>query len=100
MKGEDFVGPQAPIIVEICTQLGITISPEAILQSQQMLLVAQQLQAAAEAEEQAAGGSGDTKHGGKLAQQESLSKHASDQTGGMQGVGGTAAMGAPGGMLQ
>lgn len=28
-KGDDFVGPQAPIVLEICQQLGIAISPEA-----------------------------------------------------------------------
>jgi hypothetical protein len=97
VKGEDFVAPQAPIIVEICTQLGLKISPEAVMQSQQLLLQAQQLAAAAEAEQEAQ--QGDTKHGGKLAPQESLSKHAADRTGGMQGSGATAPMGA-GGMVQ
>lgn len=42
----------------------------------------------------------DTAHGGKVAQQESLSKHASDATGGMQNTGMPAAMGAAGGMIQ
>jgi hypothetical protein len=64
-----------------------------------MLLQAEQM-AAAQAQEQAAL-KGDTKHGGKLAQQASLSKHHADETGAMQGIGGTpAAMGAPGGQLQ
>ncbi len=42
----------------------------------------------------------ETEHGGKVAQQESLSKHASDESGGMQGTGMPAAMGAGGGFLQ
>jgi hypothetical protein len=96
-KGEDLVAPQAPIVIEILQQLGVKISPEAVSQSQGMLLQAQQLAAAQAAEE--AQQAGDTKHGGKLAPQESLSKHAADQTGGMQGLGGTAAL-APGGMVQ
>jgi hypothetical protein len=42
-----------------------------------------------------------TEHGGKLAPQESLSKHSADLTGGLQGIGGAPApMGAPGGHLQ
>lgn len=97
-KGEDLVGPQAPIVLEIAQQLGIQVSPEAVMQSQQLLLTAQQEAAAAEAEAQAQ--DGDPRHGGKLAGQESLSKHHADQTGGMQGIGGQAALGAAGGMLQ
>jgi hypothetical protein len=98
IKMEDFVLPQGPITAEIAQQLGITISPTAILQSQQLLLNAQQEAEAAAAEEQAQKGS--EKHGGKVAQQESLSKHASDLTGGMQNTGAPAAMGGGGGMLQ
>jgi len=99
-KGEDLVGPQAPIVLEILQQQGIQISPAAVQQSQGMLLQAEQM-AAAQAQEQANKPGGDTKHGGKLAQQESLSKHHADNTGAMQGIGGApAAMGKPGGMLQ
>jgi hypothetical protein len=94
-KGEDLVAPQAPIVIEILMQLGLKISPEAVQQSQGMLLQAQQLAAAQEQEAAA-----DTKHGGKTAEAESLSKHHADESGGMQGLGGQAAMGAPGGMLQ
>jgi hypothetical protein len=82
-------------VIEILQQQGIQISPEAVQQSQGMLLQAEQLAAQQAAEAQA-----NTKHGGKLAPQESLSKHAADQTGGMQGTGAPAAMGAPGGQLQ
>jgi hypothetical protein len=95
-KGEDFVGPQAPLVLEALQQLGLKFSPEAVMQSQQMLLQAQQL-AAAEAAEQE-GQKGATEHGGKLAQQESLSKHAADQTGAMQGIGGAAMPMGAGGM--
>jgi hypothetical protein len=97
-KGDDLVGPQAPIVLEILQQQGIKITPEAVLQSQQLLLNAQQEAAAAAAE--AEGQKGSEKHGGKVAQQESLSKHASDLTGGMQNTGAPAAMGGAGGMLQ
>jgi hypothetical protein len=97
-KGEDLVAPQAPIVIEILTQLGLKISPEAVLQSQQLLLNAQQEAAAAEAE--AEGQPGDTTHGGKQPQSESLSKHHADLTGGMQNTGAPAAMGGAGGMLQ
>jgi hypothetical protein len=97
-KGEDLVAPQAPIVIEILTQLGLKISPEAVLQSQQLLLNAQQEAAAAEAE--AEGQAGDTTHGGKQPQSESLSKHHADLTGGMQNTGAPAAMGGAGGMLQ
>lgn len=97
-KGEDLIGPQAPIVLEILAQQGIQVSPGAVALSQGMLLQAQQLAAAEAAEQEAQGG--DTKHGGKVAQQESLSKHAADQTGGMQNTGMPAAMGAAGGMIQ
>jgi hypothetical protein len=93
-KGEDLIAPQAPMVVEILAQLGVTISPQAIQQAQGLLLQAEAL-AAEQAQAEA-----DTKHGGKVPQQESLSKHASDQTGGMQNTGAPAAMGQGGGYLQ
>jgi hypothetical protein len=86
-KGEDLVGPQAPIVCEIAQQLGIKISPEAIKLSQQMLLQAQELAKAEEAEQEASKG-GDTAHGGKVAPMETLDKHAADAPMGMQGLGG------------
>jgi hypothetical protein len=98
-KGEDLVAPQAPIVLEIAAQLGITIKPETVQLAQALLAQSQQLALAA-GDGGDTPGAGDPRHGGKLLQQESLSKHAADQTGGMQGVGGTAQMGAPGGMLQ
>jgi hypothetical protein len=98
-KGEDLIGPQAPIVIEILQQQGITISPQNVQLSQAMLLQSQAMAAQAATEENA-GAEGKTEHGGKMAQQESLSKHQSEISGGMQGVGGQAAMGAPGGQLQ
>jgi hypothetical protein len=98
-KGEDLIGPQAPIVIEILQQQGITISPQNVQLSQAMLQQSQALAAQVQAEENA-GAPGKTAHGGKLPQQESLSKHASDVTGGMQGTGATAPMGAGGGHLQ
>jgi hypothetical protein len=96
-KGEDLVAPQAPIVLEIAAQLGLKVSPEMVMLSQQMFLQAQQLAQAEAAEQEAQKGS--EKHGGKVAQQESLSKHASDVTGGMQNTGAPAALGAAGGQL-
>jgi hypothetical protein len=98
-KGEDLIGPQAPIVIEILQQQGITISPQNVQLSQAMLAQSQALAAQVQAEDNA-GAPGKTAHGGKLPQQESLSKHASDKTGGMQGTGATAPMGAGGGHLQ
>jgi hypothetical protein len=93
------IGPQAPIVIEILQQQGITISPQNVQLSQAMLQQSLMLAAQAGAAEDAQA-EGNTQHGGKLPQQENLSKHAADKTGGMQGVGGTAAMGAAGGHLQ
>jgi hypothetical protein len=103
-KGEDFIGPQAPIVIEILQQQGITISPQNVQLSQAMLQQSLMLAAQAGDKDDEGGGSGGaapaTAHGGKLAQQESLSKHASDQTGALQGVGGApGAMGGAGGHL-
>jgi hypothetical protein len=97
-KGEDLVAPQAPIVIEILTQLGIKISPQAVMQSQQLLLNAQQVAAAEAAEAEAQPGA--TKHGGKQPQSESLSKHHADLTGNIQNTSGAGAMGATGGGLQ
>ena len=91
-KGEDVVAAQAPIVVELLTQLGFKISPTAVAQSQQMLATANQMAADAEAAEQAP----DTAHGGKLAPMESLDKHQGDSGLGMQGLGGVATGGAGG----
>ena len=98
-KGEDLVGPQAPIVLEIMQQGGITISPTAVQQSQGLLLTQQQMQAAAEAEK-AAKKEGDTRHGGMLPAVEPLSKHAADRTGAMQGIGGQPTPFGAGGSVQ
>jgi hypothetical protein len=97
-KGEDLVGPQAVIVLGIAEQLGIKIDPAWVTISQQALASAQALEA--EAAEAKGKPESDTQHGGKLAPQESLSKHAADQTGGMQNTGAPAALGAGGGYLQ
>jgi hypothetical protein len=99
IKMEDFVLPQGPITVEIAQQLGLKISPAAIQQSQGLALQAQQLAKAQAAEAALQKQSGQQPHGGKVAQMEGLSKHAVDQTGGMQGTGSPAASGAGGGIM-
>lgn len=91
-KGDDVVSPQAPIVVELLQQLGFKISPQAVQQSQGLLLQQQQLDAAAAAEA-SAGGTPDTAHGGKLPQMASLDKHAAQDGLGMQGVGGVTPQG-------
>ncbi len=98
IKMEDFVLPQAPFTCGIAEQLGLKIDPSWVTISQAMQQASLELAAQAEAKDAEASGS--DKHGGKVAQQESLSKHASDQTGGMQNTGAPAAMGGGGGMLQ
>jgi hypothetical protein len=98
-KGEDLVGPQAPIVLGIAEQLGLTIDPSWVALSQAMLQQSMELAAQADADKANGGAAGDTKHGGKLAQQPSLSKHAADLTGNMQGSGQPAPLGA-GGMIQ
>ncbi len=101
LRGEDLnpLMPQFPILIEVLGQCGIKISPEAIAKAQaaaqtQMLMG----QVAAQADPQ--GGTGpETAHGGAVPPQESLSKHQADQTGGMQGSGAPAPLGA-GGSIQ
>jgi hypothetical protein len=97
-KGEDLVGPQSVIVLGIAEQLGIKIDPSWVTLAQAALQ--QNMLMAAEAEAQDEQAEGDKRHGGKLPQQESLSKHASDATGGMQNTGAPAAMGGAGGFLQ
>jgi hypothetical protein len=85
IKMEDFVLPQGPITVEIATQLGLKISPEAILQSQQLLLQSQQIAAAEQAEKDAQKGNPETEHGGAMigaGKTNPINKHAMDLTGG------------------
>ena len=102
LKGEDLnpLMPQFPILVEVLAQVGIKISQQAIQQAQaaamnQMLMEQMTAQATAtDGEVQP-----DTEHGGKAAQMEGLDKHQVEQTGGMQGTGQPAPMGA-GGMVQ
>ncbi len=99
IKGEDLnpLAPQFPILIEVLGQVGIKISPEAIAAAQDaaktQLLMGQAMAGAAPQE-----GRPDTTHGGKLAQMESLSKHQVEDTGGMQGTGQPAAMGAMAGV--
>lgn len=96
-KGEDLVGPQAVIVLGIAEQLGIKIDPSWVTLAQAALQQSMELAAQADAQNIAA--KADGKHGGKVAQMESLSKHAVDMTGNMQGIGQPAASGAGGGIM-
>jgi len=99
-KGEDLVGPQAPIVLGIAEQLGLKIDPAWVTMSQAMLQKSLELAAQAETDQARAKAAGDTRHGGKLAQQESLSKHHADQTGALQGIGGAPSPMGAGGLVQ
>jgi hypothetical protein len=103
-NGADLIGPQAPMVIEILQQQGIQITAQAVEAASTMLAQVQQqalLQGQQQAlQEQQANQPPDTTHGGLLAQQASLSKHAAEMTGGIQGTGTTAPMGATGGHLQ
>ena len=90
-KGEDLnpLAPQFPIVIEILKQAGITVAPEAIQQAQEASMNALMAQQAAAVANATPGGpeGAETAHGGKVAQMESLSKHANALTGGMQSTG-------------
>jgi len=74
----------------------VNISPQAIAQAQTAAAHVVMAGGAAGADAGKGGPPLDTAHGGKVAQMESLSKHAVDQTGGMQGTGAPSPMGAGG----
>jgi len=97
-SGVDLVSPQGPIVLEILKQLGVTVDPATVTTA--MALQQQSLVLAAAAEGDGPPPAGETRHGGRLAPQESLSKHASEQTGAMQGTGQPAPLGVPGGQIQ
>jgi hypothetical protein len=92
--GPDLVAPQAAMVVELLQQLGFKISPQAILQAQQMLLQQEQLQAA-----QDAAANAQTEHGGAAQEAKKINKHPTEATGGLQGTGAPAPMGAPDGTV-
>lgn len=88
-KGENLnpLAPEFPIVIDILKQCGVTVSEQAIADARAMAqnaLLAQQTAAAATP----GGPEGqNAEHGGKVAQMESLSKHANALTGGMQSTG-------------
>jgi hypothetical protein len=89
-KGEDLspLSPQSPIVLDILMKSGMQIDPVALVRAQdlgQQAAARQVVEAAASAvgEEKP----GQPEHGGKVAQLESLDKHATDITGGMQNSG-------------
>jgi hypothetical protein len=82
-------------VLGIAEQLGIKIDPSWVQLAQAALQ--KSMEAAAAAETAKIEAKANTQHGGKLAQQESLSKHHADNTGAMQGLGGAPATLAPGG---
>lgn len=89
--------PQYANIYQILSQNGTKNLVPPPVDPATAMMMQQQAQAAAAA---AKANKPETEHGGKVAEVESLSKHATDATGGMQGLGGRAAMGAAGGHLQ
>lgn len=81
IKAEDLnpLVPQYPNVYQVLTQQGVTDLVQPVAQA----VLNQPMPE----------GPADTKHGGKMAQMESLDKHQVDETGGMQGTGQPAAMG-------
>jgi hypothetical protein len=95
VKGEDFNPqmPQAPILLDALSKLGVPIDMTAL---QTAIAKAEQLTADAITAEGLAETHPQTEHGGAVAKAEPLSKHQTEQTGGMQGSGAPAPMGAGG----
>lgn len=90
-KGEDLIGPQSQAVVEILAQMGIAISETAIgtlkaAQEAQALLIATG-QLGPDGKPAQPVGNAKAKHGGAALQQEKVNQHASEKTGGVQGVG-------------
>jgi len=87
-KGDDLnpLNPQFPIVMEILRQAGVTVSPQAVQEAQAGAMNAMMAQGVAQDTGQGDAGA-NTTHPGKVAPQESLSKHQTDLTGGMQGTG-------------
>jgi hypothetical protein len=98
VKGEDFNPqmPQSPILLDALAKLGVPIDLAAVQAAQALAaqLTADQITAEGLAET-----SPQTEHGGASVQAEPMSKHPAEMTGGMQGSGMPAPMGA-GGMVQ
>jgi hypothetical protein len=92
--------PQFPIVMAILQQAGITIPQPAVTEAQQTALTVAAAQPMPGHAPSATPPAGQQPHGGKVAPMESLSKHANDLTGGMQGTGAPAMLGQPGGHLQ
>ena len=87
-KGEDFVGPQAPIVAEICVQAGYTISPSAIQQTTTAVAVGQAMgQLGPDGKPAAPIGDASKGHGGSASVTEPVNQHQTERTGGVQGVG-------------
>jgi hypothetical protein len=100
-KGDDLnpLNPQFPIVIEILRMAGVNVTPEAVKEAQGGALNQMMAQQAVPTGDVGAGQPGaSTGHGGKQPQQESLSKHHAEMTGGMQGTGAPAPM-APGGLM-
>lgn len=81
------LAPESPILLEVLTQYGIQISPEAVKNAMLLGQMAMAAQAEAAAIKAASKGGEQPKHGGKVPEVESLDKHAAEDTGGMQGSG-------------
>lgn len=89
LKPDDFAGPAAPIAVEMAKAIGIVISPAAMQAAGAFAQMWAELQAQMAQAQQAANGltAGDTEHGGAAQGIPPVDKHASEITGGLQGVG-------------
>lgn len=101
MKAEDLnpLLPQFPILVEVLGQVGIKISADAIAKAEAAAMNQLLMNQATAMSTPTGAGSGpkpSTAHPGAVSPTETLSKHAADETGAMQGSGAPAPMGAGG----
>ncbi len=84
-KGEDLVGPQAPIVLEILAALGVKVDPAAIQMSQAMLQQAQALAAAQAPEGESPKGGGNPIVPGPADKAPRLDQHQLSQSGDRSG---------------
>lgn len=94
VKGEDFnpINAQAPILLDALSKLGVPIDMAAVQAAQQLALQTPQPVGPSNPSV----GQPDTRHGGAVAKAEPLSKHQTEQTGGLQGTGQPTPFGAGG----
>ncbi len=85
-KGEDFIGPQGPIVLDLLAKMGVPIDAQAVRQSLVLQQLAQVQQALQGGSDGARGPTGGT-HGGAADTADRLDQHQLDATGALSGPG-------------